>query len=380
MRVIHIVSSISEAAAGPSYSVVRLCESLCQSGCETTLATLRGTVDGPFAPNVRTFPISNRPKKLGISIGMKQWLTHEVRSNHVDIIHAHGMWMMPNVYPGLVASKHDVAVIVSPRGMLSEWAMTHGSIAKKVFWPLIQRPSLKSAHCFHATAMSEYQDIRRVGLSQPIALIPNGIDIPPAIGIEQSEERELLFLGRIHPKKGVDMLLRAWSFVQAEFPAWRLRVVGPDNDGYLGKMKGLAADLKLERVEFSGPLFGNDKLKAYRRADLFVLPTHSENFGLTVAEALSSGTPVIVSKGAPWEMVEAKGAGWWIEIGSEPLVQALRCALTHTRQELRAMGDHGRRWMEAEFSWGGVCKKMIQTYEWILEGMSSKNAPAWVQH
>jgi glycosyltransferase involved in cell wall biosynthesis len=134
--------------------------------------------------------------------------------------------------------------------------------------------------------------------------------------------------------------------------------------------------LKLQRIEFCGPLYGEGKLGAYREAELFVLPTQSENFGMTVAEALAAGTPAIVTRAAPWAGLEEHGAGWWIEIGVDPLVACLEDALSRPRDELAARGVRGREWMRRDFSWERVGAMMDQTYRWLLSG---GDAPAWVR-
>lgn len=306
---------------------------------------------------------------------MNRWLLKSARNGDVDLLHNHSLWMMPNVYPGRVARKYKIPLVVSPRGTLSGWAMQSGSAVKRFFWPLIQRPALASTTCFHATADFEYHDIRRMGFRQPVAIIPNGIDIPDLLPKSRKDHRTLLFLGRIHPIKGLDMLLPAWRVVQDRFPEWNLRIIGPDNRGYLLQMQRLASDLCLERVEFSGPQYGEQKWKAYRDADLFVLPTYSENFGMAVAEALASGTPAIVTKGAPWSGLAAHQAGWWIDLGIDPLVACLEAALAKLPMELATMGQRGRGWMDAEFSWPHVGQRMAETYCWILKGGSK---PEWV--
>jgi glycosyltransferase involved in cell wall biosynthesis len=251
--------------------------------------------------------------------------------------------------------------------------MQTGSPLKHAFWPLLQKPALAATSCFHATSVSEYEDIRRVGFRHPVAVIPNGVDVPhfspkPIRGL-----RTLLFLGRIHQKKGLDALLPAWQRVQDKFPAWNLRVVGPDDRGYLAQMRRLAADLRLERIEFSGALYGSQKWLAYREAELFVLPTYSENFGMSIAESLAAGTPAIVSKGAPWAGLEAQRAGWWIDIGVEPLVASLAEALARDPESLAEMGVRGQRWMEADFSWTQVGRRMREMYHWLLTGGDRPN-------
>lgn len=375
MRIIHVVPAISEEASGPSYSVPRLCEALIEQGQEVKLAALDwGPMPSP--PSfLKTFPLGLGPRRLGRSPEMMRWLTEKASLNEADLFHNHSLWMMPNVYPGQVAARHKIPFVVSPRGVFAEYAMAIGSKVKRVFWPLVQRPALNGITCFHATAKSEYEDIRRMGFRQPVAIIPNGIDIPALLPKRADNPRTLLFLGRIHPNKGLDSLLPAWQAVQDRFPDWRLRIAGPDEGGYLAEVRRLANDLGLKRHEFCGALYGEAKLQAYRDADAFVLPTYSENFGMSVAEALAAGTPAIVSKGAPWSGLEPRGAGWWIDIGVDPLVACLERALSQPHEVLEGMGGQGRRWMEGEFSWAEIARKMNETYRWILNGGSK---PDWV--
>lgn len=381
MKVVHVVPSISEEASGPSYSVLRLCESLIAQSLEVTLAAL-DWAPLPSQPSfLKTFPLGLGPRRLGRSPAMCRWLMAQAQFKEVDLLHNHGMWQMNAVYPGWAARKGNVNLVVSPRGTFSQRAVRHGSKIKKVFWPLLQRPALDPATCFHATAEPEYEDIRRMGFRQPICVIPNGIDIPLPKQTPPTEVRTLLFLGRIHSIKGLDMLLPAWRAVQDRFPDWQLVVAGSDDgyygrSGYLEDLRRLALELGLERIEFVGELRGLAKLRAYQEAELFVLPTYSENFGMTVAEALAAGTPTIVSKGAPWRGVEATRAGWWIDIGTDPLVACLEDALDRSQDELFEMGVRGRDWMIADFSWTDVAKRMADTYRW-LSG-STAPAPAWV--
>jgi len=273
--------------------------------------------------------------------------------------------MMPNVYPGRVARQFDVPYLVSPRGTLSDWAMKSGSSVKALFWPLIQRPSLEAVSCWHATSVEEYKDIRRLGFRQPVAIIPNGVDVPDLLARGRSKFRTLLFLSRLHPKKGLDLLLPAWRTVQDRFRDWELVIVGPDRGGYLAKLQQLAKDLNVQRVQFAGPLYGINKWAAYRGADVFVLPTYSENFGMAVAEALAVGTPAIVSKGAPWEGLVNHEAGWWIDVGLEPLVECLKVALSLKPEQLDAMGQRGRNWMQESFGWTRIAAEMRSVYLWL---------------
>jgi glycosyltransferase involved in cell wall biosynthesis len=141
-------------------------------------------------------------------------------------------------------------------------------------------------------------------------------------------------------------------------------------------VRALVTSLKLDRLVFSGPLHGANKLDAYRAADLFVLPTHSENFAMTVAEALAAGTPAVVTVAAPWSRLTSEGAGWSIEIGVDPLVACLEEALSSSPGQLAQMGLAGRRWMTKEFPWRRIGEQHAATYAWLLEG---GDKPPWIR-
>ena len=381
VRLIHIVPALSREASGPSYSVVRLCESLIDDHHDLTLAALDWETLPKIPPFLKTFQIGIGPRQFGRSPEMYRWMTDRCQAGEVDVLHNHGMWQMNAIYPAWAARRAHVQLVYSPRGAFSQWAMRHGSKTKKIYWPLLQRPALRRATCFHATAESEYLDIRRLGFRQPVAVIPNGIDLLTVPPRSPAKLRTLLFLGRIHVVKGLDILLPAWRVVQESFPEWQLVIAGSDDgyyggSGYLEELRKTAQELGLVRIKFPGALYGQEKLQAYRNADLFVLPSYSENFGVTVAEALSMGTPAVVSKGAPWSGLDQAGAGWWFDQGVSPLVESLTKALSRTPPELAAMGEQGRSWMQRDFSWNGVGEKMTATYRWLCD--RSLPVPAWV--
>lgn len=217
--IIQVVPAISIEASGPVYSVRRLCEALREAGVDVCLAALDWSPMNGVPEYARLFPLGMGPRRLGRSPSLACWLKEEASAGHIRLLHNHGLWMMPNVYPGWVARRFELPYVVSARGTLGEWPFHSGSPIKRVFWPLVQKPALSVVTCWHATSQAEYEDIRRMGFRQPVAVIPNGMDLPPLLPKEFHQLRTLLYLGRLHPKKGLDWLLRAWVAVEARFPA-----------------------------------------------------------------------------------------------------------------------------------------------------------------
>ena len=382
MRIIHVVPAVTNESSGPSYSIVSICKSLVRCKLDVQLLSLDWAPIKSPPKFLITFRMGWMPRRLGQSPRLFRYLLDQVRSKKIDIVHNHGMWQMNSLYPGWAVKKSESKLIVSPRGTFSEWAMSNGSFVKKFFWVLLQKPALGCTKCFHATSDSEYRDIRRLGFHQPVAIIPNGIDIPNLPEKKINKLHTLLFLGRIHPVKGLDLLLHAWKEVQSLFPEWQLIVAGSDDDyygksGYLNKMSDLSVRLDLQRIHFVGELNGIDKSKAYFNADLFILPSYSENFGVTVTEALASGTPVIATHGTPWKELESRRAGWWVNNDIDSLALCLKTALHYSRSDLSKMGFRGREWMKNEFSWQQIAKKMLKTYKWLFD--KNQPTPEWVK-
>lgn len=381
-NIVHVVPSVSEESSGPTYVVTRLCESLVATGLSVTLGSLDLEPSVPVLPYGQLFPLGLGPRRLGRSPAMWHWLRDIVASGSATIVHNHGMWQMNAVYPGWACrGRRFVKLVVSPHGSFSRWAFSSGSRVKRLFWPLLQRPALAGAACFHATAEAEHLDIRRLGFLQPVAMIPFGIDIPEPCTKTEDGPRTLMFLGRLHRVKGLDLLLRAWAAVQDRFPDWRLQIVGSDlgyhgSSGYGQELRDLAAGLKLLRVEFVGELRGLEKLRAYREAQLFILPSRTENFGVVVAEALAAGTPVLASKAAPWQGLELNRCGWWVDLDADSLASALASAMAMSPSALAKMGERGRDWMVRDFAWPRIGRMMAETYAWLSEGGA---APAFVR-
>jgi glycosyltransferase involved in cell wall biosynthesis len=376
MRVIHVVSGLEKDAGGPSYSVPRLVEGLKDQQVDVRIfsdrdeaeqAEINGDIVDFFDRDFSAVPILN---KLHFSRGLSRALMGNEQP--ISLIHSHGLWRMPNIYAAKAARlRNATPLVVSPRGMLGPAALTFSKRQKKLFWLLAQRSALQSSACFHATSEQECEEIRSLGFVAPIAVIPNGVDLPSPALVDHIERdprapRTLLFLSRLHGKKNVEGLLTAWGSLQAEYPDWKLDIVGSGDPKYEAKLRDKVRATGLSRVSFHGPRYGAEKWSRFRGADLFVLPTLNENFGIAVAESLACGTPAIVSKGAPWSELDARGCGWWIDHGDEALVAALRHAMKMPKHHLNEMGIRGTQWVQQDFSWDAVAMQMAEVYRWLV--------------
>jgi glycosyltransferase involved in cell wall biosynthesis len=276
------------------------------------------------------------------------------------------MWLPINHAVATVARERHIPLVISTHGMAEPWALQHRAWKKRLAWLLYQKRDLQTAAVLYATSEMEFLGLRRIGLRQPIAVIPNGVALPEvgdAPG-KVSGRRTVLFLGRIHPVKGLLELVNTWRTVR---PAgWRVVIAGPDEGGHRSVVEERVRRLGLRGdVEFVGPVDGAGKAALYRSANLFVLPTFSENFGVVVAEALAHGVPVITTRGAPWADLETFRCGWWIDVGVEPLEAALREAFALTDEDRAAMGARGREYVK-RFDWQRIAEQTLALYRWIL--------------
>jgi len=378
LSVIQVVPGIGTEASGPSYSVPGLCRGLLCNDVDVSLfvsGKVPVAIDGCHihAFKSHVIPIVDR----GVSYAFYRELFKE--ANDAQVIHSNGLWSMYNVYPGMVINKFRrknrflPKFVVSPRGTFAAWSLANGRCMKMIFGAFLQYPAIRNADMFHATSRKEYEEIRAQGYRQPVAIVPIGMDLPElevsgsefrvsGFGLEKRLKR-VVFFGRLHKVKGVDRLLLAWEKVARD--GWEVVIAGPDC-GMLEELKGIVAERKLPRVSFVGEINGPAKYEFLAGGDVYVLPSDTENFGVTVAEALASGTPVIASQGTPWQGLERERCGRWVPIGVEPLAAALEELMAMDDTERAAMGARGRAWIQRDFSWKGIGAQMKAAYEWLL--------------
>lgn len=387
LNVILISTAIHPRCGGPFESVAGLARGLASD--ENTAVTVvastasQGTLD-EFAKRIGRARLSvHRGNVVGRLRSASRYIDARARAGSVDVIHASGLWDGTSVLVRMAEARWNVPIVWSPRGMLEPWALGHHRCRKMLAWVVLQRAALHEASLLHATADSEAISCRKAGLLQPIATIPNGIDVEPLIATRNDHEldriRRCAYLGRLHPKKGLPNLIEAWS--RCDTTGWELVIAGPDSGGHAVSLSSTIANHGLGNVRIVGPRYGDDKRRFFEQCDLFVCPSFSENFGIAIAEAMERGKPVITTHGTPWSVLNRDEMGWWVEPSIDGLTHALGEALGSDSERLQEMGARGRRHVEHSYSWEAIVSQMRAAYEWFRGGpypacVTSTDVPA----
>lgn len=380
MKILHVVDSISPSIGGPARSVTALADAMVRAGAAAAIAAneYRELSPSLVPRGARTIlvPARRMPFRLGAwSPGLRAALDAEIA--RCDLVHIHGIWLPSNHLAARLARVHCKPYVVSPRGMLEAWSTQFRKLRKQIVWTLREKRQLREAAALHATSEAEAATIERLQLGRPIVISPNGIDLPPSPpsrrGLEArfpaiAGRRVLLFLSRLHPKKGLDELLRAWSRLARSHSEWVLLVSGDDFDRGEIFYRELAQKLGLTEssVVFTGRLEGADKAAAFGACELFVLPSHSENFGIAIGEALAAGKCVITTTATPWPWIVPLGCGWRVAPGETELERTLETALKLPSAELHRMGMAGPDLIKSRFNWDKGSRILLSTYREIL--------------
>ena len=375
--VVHGVSSLAPESGGPSRTVTALTDGLSTKNFSIALLTQsrlgRSVVEKSIGSTVdRRIAFSNSKPLLSVGLPFRRLLKNVISELKPSLIHHHGIWHPASHYSAKLAKQFEIPLLLHTRGMLEPWALDYRAFKKQLAMRLYQRSDLKAARLFFATADAEMESLRKLGLKQPIAIIPNGVDLPTLTEKEtrdtqastRESQRNAVFMSRIHPKKGILNLVEAWAHIR---PAnWRLFIAGPDEGAHLAVVTQRVRELGIEdSVEFLGQVEGEIKAELLKSANLFILPSFSENFGVVVAEALAYGVPVITTRGTPWEGLIHHGCGWWIDPTLGALTKAMKEALDMDPNQLRSMGGSGRAYA-AEFNWAQIVEQTATVYQWIL--------------
>lgn len=364
MRIIHYIPSIDRMAGGTSTYMQVLAKPLGRSA-EVHIVTHRS--ENPL--RMENSIVHYIPRYNPLSAKWRRTVLSLLDAVKPDIVHVNCCWMPDCAAIQRLAQKHGYKVVLTPHGMLEPWIIKRHYWTRKLpaFW-LYQKAAIQRADCLQATAESEKKNLLKLGYNNNIKVVRLGID---ADGIEMKrswrKSRQILFLSRVHVKKGINYLVEAAVQLREELRGYRIIVAGEGDADYVASLKRQIADCGLQDIiEFVGGVYGERKWELFRSSDFFVLPTHSENFGLAIAEALASGTPVTTTVGTPWEDLNSSNSGAWIEVGTQPLVDAMRRFLALSETELEKMGRNGRRLIETKYSARVMAEEMMRVYESVL--------------
>lgn len=378
MKIAHVVTHINSEASGPSYSVPSLARHLDFAGGEVIIHCIKS---GKFARSVYEKIIQNKSRiSFFNNYGFSLSLLKALINGKYDIYHSHGIWHFTSLFAHIAAKRNIAPHIISPRGMLDEPVLKYSRFKKKIIWALFQNYVLKECTAFHATSMNEASAIRSLGFNQPIIILPNGIDITTDEQLKnllshkpKYQARYCLSLGRIHPKKNLKALIIAFAHLEKIIPDCVLKIVGPNEGSHAEELVQLVNKLQLSnRVQILPAVFGDEKKALMANASLFILPTFSENFAMTVAESLELSTPVICSTGAPWEKIADIECGDWVDPDPNSLAESIKAYFASSTQFQKESGQRGRQWMHKEFSWSQISKSMFEEYSCILKKLNKK--------
>lgn len=384
MRILHAVETLSRNGGGLPVAVTELAAAVGRGKADWWIDLISSDdLDRVPVDNCLHLSTIGRDRVGGVKAAA--WIDEQQRSRPeaggaFSVIHQHGLWAPLPVSSGRYAKRHGLPLVLSPHGMLEAWAMAYRGGRKKVAWHLYQRRNLDAASVLHAASEAEGERFRRLGFRQPIAILPHGVEPipktpldPEAAGAEK-RKRQVLMLSRIHPKKGLDLLLEAWSRLDPS--EWELIIAGNDDGGHQPALEAKANQLGLgpDQVRFAGPLFDAAKDTVFRRADLFILPSYSENFGIVVPEALQYGLPVITTSDTPWGKLASEACGWWVDPEVGVIETTLGSAMALSDEERTAMGTRGVALVDREHRWPKIAEGYVSLYRWLAEGGATREA------
>lgn len=354
MKVLNIVGSLDKSAGGPSRSVPQTCVELAKLGVQIEI------ICRPSPAPVEVSELDNMRVRF-LSFNQLRDFANKLHTRDADLIHLQHVWDPYIHIMALAARKKGIPYIITPRGMLEPWIMQHNWWKKQLGMFLYQRKDLQKASLIHTTCEMEKENIRKLGFSNPIAIIPNGINLSkvPEAKTEYGNKK-MVFLSRIHPKKGIELLLDVWNQLQPK--DWTLDIAGEGEKTYVASINQKIKEKNMLNVKFVGSQYGQAKWKFLKSADIFVLPTYSENFGIVVAEALAVGVPVITTTGTPWQELESYNCGWWIEPSVNNLHKALVKGMSCSSKELKEKGENGQRLIKDLYNIKAIGKAVYKLY------------------
>ena len=364
MKILHYIPSIGKSSGGVGAYMQLLARDLGRS-CELHVLTHKEN-DELALDNCQ---LHYMPNKFLPWDNCRKDFVAVLNRLKPDIVHTNSCWTPVSAMVAVWAKKEGYPVVYTPHGMLEPYAIQRHYWTKKlpaIF--LFQKKGINVADLLHATAETEKENLIRLGWNKNIYIVPNCVQIDKISQKKSwSRTKNILFLSRVHPKKGVNFLIEAVAQLKENLAGYKVTIAGFGEESYISSLKELAAEKGVsEMFDFIGPVFDDNKWDLYKQADLFVLPTYSENFGIVVPEALASGTPVITTLGTPWNELNSKHCGWCVEVGTSPLVVALKEFVQCSETELETMGRNGRKLVEEKYTSEAVAAQFMKMYQSVL--------------
>jgi glycosyltransferase involved in cell wall biosynthesis len=382
MRVVHVTPYFAPAYiyGGPPRSILGLCRGLKSAGVDVEVVTTtangssdirESSADGDVVDGIRVRYARRRSPGLFFNAAVRAPIRRALKNAH--LCHIHGVWNVPEWIATQEARALKMPFVLSPRGMLLDGALVHHAWRKRILLRAFEEKNVRSAARLHATSAAEAERLMRFADPAKIIVAPNGVDLDEAraprrpvrstAGIADGDPI-VLFVGRVHPIKRIDLIAAAMSMVRHQHPRARLVIAGPDEAGTLRTL-GPALDAVGGAVRYVGHVDEADKWAWMHEAAVLVCCSDSENFGMSVAEAMAASIPVVVTRTCPWPDVERVGAGFWVDQQAAPIADSIGAVLGDPNRA-RVMGERGRELVQRSYSWTAIGQQMARCYDAVL--------------
>ncbi|MGH1482694.1 MAG: glycosyltransferase [Geminicoccales bacterium] len=397
MRILHVIPTMSARYGGPAKACREMSAALADRGHQVTVFTTNydgfgGYVEPSVEPlsdrhqdvRIHTFPVDLPPDYFRISRPLAQALSAEIKN--FDLVHVHSLYLFTTLAAGFYAKRHQVPMILRPHGTLDPYIYTRHRGRKLIVEKLYQNRLIKRADAIHYTTTEERKLSAPYTFNRPGFVVPLGLNmddyrpLPPRGTFrerfpETRDKSILLFLSRINFKKGLDILAKAYGKIAKQRDDIHLVIAGPDNDAYKQEVETMLASAGVrERTTFTGMLVGDDKLAALRDADLFTLPSYTENFGIAVIEAMACGLPVVISdKVNIWREIKEGGGGEVEPLDPDRFAGRI-VEMLADRDRLKSYGERGIETVSTLFDWPTIGQRLEQAYQAVADGRSPEHA------
>lgn len=395
MKILIVTPALGPVYGGPSKSVIELAHALGKKGASVDVVTTNAngyqSLDVPLNHWIQRncyrlqFFSCHSFKDYKCSLYLTQWLFHHI--GDYDLVQTNAIFSIPNLPAYIACRFHKVPYAVIPRGMLEPWALSYKALKKRLYYNLLEKPALQKASILQMLASTEAEQIKPLNLKTPITIAPNGIHrqdfekLPnPELFYQQfpttRHKTLILFLGRIDPKKGLDLLAEAFGKIHPQFPHTHLIIAGPDNIGFLPTAKDYFAHAGcLDAVTFTGMLTGSLKYAALAAASIYVASSYSEGFSMSVLEGMASGLPCVITTGCNFPEAAAANVAHVVDLNANAIApdtcatqiaSSLNHCLTHP-QEAKAMGNRAREFILENYTWDKIAANLIKVYQGIIK-------------